>query len=67
MWKKAIEDALQVTRHNIDRFGGRFPHVSNGDEHYMLNDNTEWTAGFWQACSGYARNIPRIRCIVRQL
>ncbi|MGF9700621.1 glycoside hydrolase family 88 protein [Paenibacillus sp. MABNR03] len=60
MWKKAIEDALQVTRHNIDRFGGRFPHVSNGDEHYMLNDNTEWTAGFWSGilwlCTEYTQD-----------
>ncbi|PAD28278.1 glycoside hydrolase family 88 protein [Paenibacillus sp. 7523-1] len=60
MWKNAIEDALQVTRSNIDRFGGRFPHVSNGDEHYVLNDNTEWTAGFWSGilwlCSEYTQD-----------
>ena len=59
MWKNAIEDALQVTRSNIDRFGERFPHVSNGDEHYVLNDNTEWTAGFWSGilwlCSEYTQ------------
>lgn len=60
MWKKAIEDALHVTRRNIDRFDGRFPHVSNGDEHYVLNDNTEWTAGFWSGilwlCTEYTQD-----------
>ncbi|MEO2208244.1 glycoside hydrolase family 88 protein [Paenibacillus pabuli] len=60
MWKDAIEDALQVTRSNIERFGDRFPHVSNGDEHYVLNDNTEWTAGFWSGilwlCSEYTQD-----------
>ncbi|WP_445667506.1 glycoside hydrolase family 88 protein [Paenibacillus sp. FSL H3-0321] len=58
MWKKAIEDALGVTKRNISRFGDRFPHVSAGDEHYTLNDNTEWTAGFWSGilwlCSEYS-------------
>lgn len=64
MWKKAIEDALPVIRRNIDRFEGRFPHVSNGDEHYVLNDNTEWTAGFWSGilwlCTEYTQD-PRFR------
>jgi len=47
IWKKAIEDALVVTKRNIERFDGRFPHVSVGGKQYTLNDNTEWTAGFW--------------------
>ena len=47
MWQEAIEAALETTKRNIDRFDGRFPHVSDGDEFYLLNDNTEWTAGFW--------------------
>lgn len=48
MWKHAIEEALRVARANIERFGDRFPHVStDGDRRYQLNDNTEWTDGFW--------------------
>jgi len=48
MWKYAIEDALRVTQANIERFGERFPHVSNnGNRQYVLNDNTDWTEGFW--------------------
>ncbi|OWA37684.1 glucuronyl hydrolase [Saccharibacillus sp. O16] len=58
LWQTAIEDALAVTRRNIERFGDRFPHVSAGNERYTLNDNTEWTAGFWSGilwlCSEYA-------------
>lgn len=48
MWKQAIDDALRITRANIERFGDRFPHVShNGNRIYGLNDNTDWTEGFW--------------------
>ncbi|OXM87215.1 glycoside hydrolase family 88 protein [Paenibacillus rigui] len=46
MWKQAIEDAVQKTRANIERFGSQFPHVSENG-HYLLNDNDEWTDGFW--------------------
>lgn len=46
-WKQAIEQTLRITRANIERFGDRFPHVSNGDRKYRLNDNTDWTDGFW--------------------
>ncbi|SFK76337.1 unsaturated chondroitin disaccharide hydrolase [Paenibacillus sp. 1_12] len=46
MWKKAIEDVLDKTRANINRFGDLFPHVSN-DGKYELNPNDEWTDGFW--------------------
>lgn len=46
MWSNAIEDAIEKVRKNIDRFGGRFPHVSmNGT--YQLNNNDDWTNGFW--------------------
>ncbi|MCR2805841.1 glycoside hydrolase family 88 protein [Paenibacillus soyae] len=47
MWKQAIEDALRVVRADIARFGDQFPHVSNGDRVYQLNNNTDWTEGFW--------------------
>ncbi|WP_029192627.1 glycoside hydrolase family 88 protein [Paenibacillus harenae] len=47
MWKQAIEDALVVIRADIERFGDKFPHVSNGDRIYQLNNNTDWTEGFW--------------------
>ncbi|WP_309123008.1 glycoside hydrolase family 88 protein [Paenibacillus sp.] len=46
MWKAAIEDAVAKTRVNMERFGDRFPHVSKDDQ-YLLNDNTDWTDGFW--------------------
>lgn len=45
-WTKAIEDALSKTLKNIDRFGEKFPHVSQNGT-YELNDNTDWTNGFW--------------------
>lgn len=47
MRKKEIEHALEVTRANIGRFGSRFPHVSQDGRCYELNDNDEWTNGFW--------------------
>ncbi|CAH1056355.1 glycoside hydrolase family 88 protein [Paenibacillus pseudetheri] len=46
MWKQAIEDAIQKTRDNVQRFGNRFPHVSSSGK-YELNDNEDWTNGFW--------------------
>ncbi|WP_248927777.1 glycoside hydrolase family 88 protein [Paenibacillus hamazuiensis] len=46
MWKKAIEDAVQKTRANIERYGDLFPHVSDKGK-YQLNPNTDWTDGFW--------------------
>lgn len=46
MWKAAIEDAINKTRINMDRFGDLFPHVSQKDK-YQLNANIEWTDGFW--------------------
>lgn len=42
----ALTDALDKTRKNITRFNGKFPHVSE-KEVYQLNDNTDWTNGFW--------------------
>ncbi|MEK3884566.1 glycoside hydrolase family 88 protein [Paenibacillus sp. PL2-23] len=47
IWKQAIEDALRVVKADIARFGDAFPHVSNGDGVYQLNNNTDWTEGFW--------------------
>jgi unsaturated chondroitin disaccharide hydrolase len=46
MWKAAIENAVEKTRQNTLKFGGQFPHVGNNG-HYLLNDNNEWTSGFW--------------------
>ncbi|MEH6994966.1 glycoside hydrolase family 88 protein [Neobacillus drentensis] len=46
MWKQAIEDAVSKTRYNIERFGDLFPHVSTNGR-YGLNENTDWTNGFW--------------------
>ncbi|CAG7616894.1 Unsaturated glucuronyl hydrolase [Paenibacillus solanacearum] len=46
LWQKAIEDAVRKTKANIERFGDQFPHVSSNGT-YALNDNNEWTDGFW--------------------
>ncbi|MBD0380844.1 glycoside hydrolase family 88 protein [Paenibacillus sedimenti] len=46
MWQKAIEDAVQKTKVNMERFGDLFPHVSDNDV-YLLNPNDDWTDGFW--------------------
>lgn len=47
MWKQAMTDVAEKTLTNIKRFNGRFPHVSEDGEHYELNNNNEWTNGFW--------------------
>lgn len=47
LWAQAIEDAVSKTRANIERFGERFPHVGRDGGAYLLNDNTDWTDGFW--------------------
>lgn len=46
MWKKAIDDAIAKTLTNINRFGDRFPHVSNNGTYQQI-DNNDWTNGFW--------------------
>ncbi|RIX53231.1 glucuronyl hydrolase [Paenibacillus nanensis] len=46
MLQAALKDAIDKTRKNIARFNGKFPHVSENDV-YQLNDNTDWTNGFW--------------------
>lgn len=46
MWKEAIDDAVEKTRTNVDRFGELFPHVSS-DDVYSLNPNNDWMDGFW--------------------
>ncbi|GLX66657.1 glycoside hydrolase family 88 protein [Paenibacillus glycanilyticus] len=50
MYKKAIEQALQTTKANIERerFGDKFPHVGiNSSNQYELIENEGWTEGFW--------------------
>ncbi|MHA6480883.1 glycoside hydrolase family 88 protein [Paenibacillus sp. strain BS8-2] len=46
MWQTIMDDVIAKTKQNITRFGDQFPHVSLNDE-YLLNDNTDWTDGFW--------------------
>ncbi|WP_019424081.1 glycoside hydrolase family 88 protein [Paenibacillus sp. OSY-SE] len=46
VWSAAIHDAVQKTKANIARYGDQFPHVSKNGT-YLLNDNTDWTDGFW--------------------
>lgn len=59
MWTQAIEDAVAKTLKNIDRFGTKFPHVSQNGK-YALNDNDDWTDGFWSGmlwlCYEYTGN-----------
>ncbi|WP_407272286.1 glycoside hydrolase family 88 protein [Radiobacillus sp. PE A8.2] len=45
-WKQAIEKTLEKTKNNINRYNGLFPHTSVDGE-YQLNDNNNWTDGFW--------------------
>lgn len=47
MWAQAIQQAVEQTKRNIERFGEQFPHVSKDGRHYELNANTDWTDGFW--------------------
>ncbi|WP_083886473.1 glycoside hydrolase family 88 protein [Paenibacillus sonchi] len=48
MWAQAIEDALRVVSHNIERFGDKFPVTSTqGDRIYRLTPGNDWTEGFW--------------------
>jgi unsaturated chondroitin disaccharide hydrolase len=46
VWKTAIDDAIAKTLKNIERFEGKFPHVSSNGT-YELNENNDWTNGFW--------------------
>jgi unsaturated chondroitin disaccharide hydrolase len=46
VWKTAIDDAIAKTLKNIERFEGKFPHVSSNGS-YELNENNDWTNGFW--------------------
>ena len=46
MWKHALEDAIEKTLKNIDRFEDRFPHVSENGAYQQI-DNNDWTNGFW--------------------
>lgn len=45
-WDQAIEQTLEKTKKNIERFNGLFPHTSDKGV-YHLNDNDDWTDGFW--------------------
>ena len=60
MWSSAIKDAVEKIRKNMDTFGTRFPHVSR-DGAYLLNDNDDWTNGFWSGLSGYVMNTRATR------
>lgn len=46
IWAQAIEDTLEKTKKNIQRYNGLFPHVSENGQ-YKLNKNDDWTSGFW--------------------
>lgn len=46
MWANAIEDAIEKTLKNIDKFEDRFPHVSENGVYQQI-DNNDWTNGFW--------------------
>ena len=46
LWEQAMNDAVAKMRANIARFGDQFPKVSK-DGQYVLNQNDDWTCGFW--------------------
>ncbi|MDQ1912142.1 glycoside hydrolase family 88 protein [Paenibacillus sp. GD4] len=61
LWQQAIEDAVEKTRKNIERYGDLFPHVGEGGKYSnMLNPNTDWTDGFWSGilwlCYEYSKD-----------
>ncbi|TLS53849.1 glucuronyl hydrolase [Paenibacillus antri] len=61
LWKRAIEDALSKTKRNIEKYKGRFPHVStDGGKKYTLTPNNDWTEGFWSGilwlCYEYSKD-----------
>lgn len=62
LYKRAIEDAVQKTHHNLLRFKEQFPHVGTYETGYsqQLNANDEWTNGFWTGlqwlCYEYTKN-----------
>lgn len=57
MWNSAITDIVEKTKRNIVRFNGLYPHASSNDQ-YELNDNDNWTNGFWSGllwlCAEYS-------------
>jgi len=47
VWITAIEDAINKTYKNIERFGDLFPHTGKDGGDYVLITNDDWTNGFW--------------------
>lgn len=45
-WQAAIEDAILKLKNNLNKYGGQFPHISNG-KHYDWSDNHDWIEGFY--------------------
>ncbi len=45
-YEKALAEAIEITRKNLDSFTDRFPHVSENHK-YKLEENAIWTAGFY--------------------
>lgn len=41
-------DAVEKTADNIERLGGRFPFIGDGNR-YVLTKNTIWVLGYWPA------------------
>lgn len=48
LFKGALEKVAYRTLLNIERFGGQFPYVGQGNE-YELTDNRTWVSGYWTA------------------
>ncbi|TLS51584.1 glucuronyl hydrolase [Paenibacillus antri] len=46
MWQRAIEDAIQKTRRNIEAFPMQFPHITT-ERRYDWGINRDWIEGFY--------------------
>lgn len=46
----ALQDAVNVVRHNLPEYTYRFPDSNSIQNIYPQSDNVEWTTGFWTGC-----------------
>lgn len=45
-WQEAIEDAVLKTKNNLNKYGSKFPHITN-EKNYNWSDNNDWIEGFY--------------------
>lgn len=56
LYEEGLQNALQKTKDNLDRFINQYPHVST-DNVYTLEDNKLWTASFFPGMTYLAYEI----------